>query len=174
MAEQIEKKVKCTGYADAMAKATEYFKTVSTYEFHNKARKLLQAAGCKCKLYPNNKDNVTAIRVAMEDKEGKVIYPHPDSIALLAWKEKASGIWYVQTTQSMHNNLQAYWAYVYCVITNPFGLEKRDAMDVDTSELSEAVEQSPSASYSANQGGGYNTSNGDAPSELNDIMSGKK
>ena len=47
-------------------------------------------------------------------------------------------------------------------------------MDVDTSELSEAVEQSPSATYSANQGGGYNTSNSDALSEVNDIMGGKK
>ena len=83
-------------------------------------------------------------------------------------------MWQGQSRKSMHNNLQAYWAYVYCVITNPFGLEKRDAIDVDTSELSEAVEQSPSASYSANQGGGYNTSNSDALSEVNDIMGGKK
>ena len=47
-------------------------------------------------------------------------------------------------------------------------------MDVDTTELQEAVEQYPSASGSGNQGGGYNTANGDALSELNDIMSGKK
>lgn len=172
MAEQMEKKVRCTGYADAMAKATEYFKTVSTYEFHNKARKALQNAGLKCKLYPNNKDNVTAIRVAMESKDGKVIYPHPDSIALLAWKEKASGVWYVQSTQSMHNNLQAYWSYVYCVVANPFGIERRDAMDVDTSELEEAVEKNPSAagSASSNQGGSYNISDKDTFSSVGELF----
>ena len=134
-------KPQCSTFAEAREKAKETYSLASTSEFTSEAIKVLKARGCKIQLLPDNPKGVTRLNVRVVTPEGKAIVPEADIITLVAWKEKVTGIWRVQTKKSLEDFLKVYWTYVFCSMSNPFGLVKRVGDEIDDSAL-DGVEES--------------------------------
>ena len=134
-------KPKCSTFAEARMKAKETYSLASKTEFTCEAIKFLKARGCEIKLLPDNAKGVTRLNVRVVTPDGEAIVPEADIITLAAWKEKATGIWRVQTKKSMEEFLMVYWTYAFCYLNNPFGLSKRVGDEIDDSAL-EDVEES--------------------------------
>ena len=134
-------KPQCSTFAEAREKAKETYSSASTSEFTSEAIKVLKARGCKIQLLPDNPKGVTRLNVRVVTPEGEAIVPEADIITLVAWKEKVTGIWRVQTKKSLEDFLKVYWTYAFCYLNNPFGLSKRVGDEIDDSAL-DGVEES--------------------------------
>ena len=134
-------KPKCSTFAVAREKAKETYFLASASEFTSEAIKVLKARGCEIKLLPDNPKGVTRLNVRVVTAEGEAIVPEADIITLVAWKEKVTGIWRVQTKKSLEDFLKVYWTYAFCYLSNPFGLSKRVGDEIDDSAL-DGVEES--------------------------------
>ena len=158
-------KPQCSTFAEAREKAKETYFLASASEFTSEAIKVLKARGCEIKLLPDNPKGVTRLNVRVVTPEGEAIVPEADIITLVAWKEKVTGIWRVQTKKSLEDFLKVYWTYVFCSMSNPFGLTKRVGDEIDDSAL-DGVEESTAPVSTATVPAGNGVGN------IADVMAG--